>query len=375
MYRSTPIIDPTCYPDMSPASAVEAPPGLSLDPRSRLTPMHHGYSDPGSIGLLTPSGRRHDLPEIVRDFVKSPHSIDKDELRTILNQFEKTQLVEMLCNASLLSDEVKESVSGLVSTSTTFRRLLVRNIPFQSTSESVKSMLASLFGPVEEGAVVYDRNTGRSKGFAFVTFEDVLAACNAVCSSHREELSIDSRLVYLKFAADRLDHDAQPPTPSPSSAMVKLFVYNLAPHTTSESLRMVFGQYGELEECAVVFDQQGRSKRFAFVTFFREADAWRCLQEPNRTIDGRMTFTHLACEGRNKPTGSTTPTPRAMPTPRTDKPSPSSDSFTHVFTPPADSSGVLAGEEFIAQWLTELSVTSDAENFLASAFSGESRLP
>ena len=370
--------------DISPSAYEDAgPPGLG---RMACQTGMYG-SDQGSFGLPTPSGRRHDLPDTVRTFVRDSRNVGKDELRAILTQFEKTQLVEMLVAAAVSADDVKESLCNMVATSTTFRRLLVRNIPFQATSEGVKSMFANLFGPVEEGAVVYDRNTGRSKGFAFLTFESVISACNAVCSSLREEIVMDGRTVYLKFAADRLDHDALGLTGggacSPiSPSMVKLFVYNLSPVTTNDSLRAVFSQYGDLEECAVVFDPQGRSKRFAFVTFSSEEDAWRCLQEPNRTIDGRMTFTHLACEGRNKTTPrgslSSASTGRLM-TPRSQLiMTPTSQGEpANVFTPPSTSQGLLLGQEILSQWLNELSQESEnsAERLIASAFSPLTRPP
>ena len=36
------------------------------------------------------------------------------------------------------------------------------------------------YGEVEEGAVVMDKNTGKSRGFAFVTFKDILGAHRAL---------------------------------------------------------------------------------------------------------------------------------------------------------------------------------------------------
>ncbi|KAF4710490.1 hypothetical protein FOZ63_024823, partial [Perkinsus olseni] len=58
-----------------------------------------------------------------------------------------------------------------------------------------------------------------------------------------------------------------------NQSMRKLFVYNLAPYTTSETLRVseesmleVFGKYGPMDECIVVYDSAGKSKRYAFVT-------------------------------------------------------------------------------------------------------------
>jgi RNA recognition motif-containing protein len=134
---------------------------------------------------------------------------------------------------------------------------------------------------------------------------------------------LNGRQVLLKFAADREDttgsssNEAYPSAQvaplSPGSSVQrpsslnrqssslaaprKLFVYNLSPNTSSESLGAVFGEYGPMEECFVVSDQNGTSKRYAFVTFYTEDSTWRCLEEPSKLVDGQMTFTHLASEG------------------------------------------------------------------------------
>ncbi|KAF4674466.1 hypothetical protein FOL47_009149 [Perkinsus chesapeaki] len=309
-----------------------------------------------SSGGAQPSGgprRRAELPETIRTFLDRPDEVARDDVRTIINNFEKTQLVELLAHASTISREVRDALRAVVGSNATFRRLLVRNISFQSSSDTVKNALGK-FGMIEEGTVVYDRHTGRSKGFAFVTFERVESACEAVSCSNQGKIYLDGRQLILKFAADKIDHDQQmgvvQALPSAgerersvdvsaassggggggtagaaaagggglsaseggggnkgtysNQSMRKLFVYNLAPYTTSETLREVFGKYGPMDECIVVYDSAGKSKRYAFVTYSNVEDAWACLEEPHKTVDGRMTFTHLASEGSSGEYGS-----------------------------------------------------------------------
>lgn len=267
------------------------------------------------------------LPEFVRYFTSSSLSptshgmlySSRDAFRSMLSTLEKPQLIEILSQSIVESPSVADKVRSCVSKLTVFRRLLVRNISFQSTSEEVKSFLASRYGPIEEGTVVYDRISGRSKGFAFMTFVSVESACDAIQDSMAGLIELNGRQVLLKFAADREDTTANegvlaaaPLSPGSlvprqtalhrqssnmAAAPRKLFVYNLSPLTTSESLASVFGEYGPMEECFVVADQAGMSKRYAFVTFYNEDSTWRCLEEPSKLVDGQMTFTHLASEG------------------------------------------------------------------------------
>lgn len=49
--------------------------------------------------------------------------------------------------------------------------IYVGNLPYTATEEEVGDLFAE-FGPVERVKIITDRETGRSKGFAFVTLGD-----------------------------------------------------------------------------------------------------------------------------------------------------------------------------------------------------------
>ncbi|MEM6560239.1 MAG: RNA-binding protein [Planctomycetota bacterium] len=50
-------------------------------------------------------------------------------------------------------------------------RLYVGNIPFTTTEEGLRAIFEE-YGDVEDLAMMYDRETGRPRGFAFVTMPD-----------------------------------------------------------------------------------------------------------------------------------------------------------------------------------------------------------
>lgn len=65
------------------------------------------------------------------------------------------------------------------------------------------------FGEIEEATVVRDRETGRSKGFGFVTFVDENCAQQAISEMNGKE--IDGRVVKVDFAQTRPKaEDGQP---------------------------------------------------------------------------------------------------------------------------------------------------------------------
>jgi len=59
------------------------------------------------------------------------------------------------------------------------KKLFVGNLPYSTTNETLAEMFAS-FGEVTSAAVIMDRETGRSKGFGFVEFNDDSAADAAI---------------------------------------------------------------------------------------------------------------------------------------------------------------------------------------------------
>lgn len=78
----------------------------------------------------------------------------------------------------------------------------------------------------------------------------------------------------------------------------KIFVGGLPYHTTDQSLREFFEQFGEIEEAVVITDRQtGKSRGYGFVTMSNQAAAERACKDPNPIIDGRKANVNLAYLG------------------------------------------------------------------------------
>lgn len=59
------------------------------------------------------------------------------------------------------------------------KNLFVGNLPFTATEDELRSLF-SAFGEVQQVRIMTDRDTGRSRGFAFVEVADDEAAAKAV---------------------------------------------------------------------------------------------------------------------------------------------------------------------------------------------------
>src|SRR6185503_8520767 len=79
-------------------------------------------------------------------------------------------------------------------------RLYVGNLPFHATEELLSQRFASCGGVVSV-SVVIDRETGRSRGFAFIDMESPAAAQKAIAELDGQDM--DGRSLRVRIAEDR----------------------------------------------------------------------------------------------------------------------------------------------------------------------------
>ncbi|XP_004246655.2 29 kDa ribonucleoprotein A, chloroplastic [Solanum lycopersicum] len=153
-------------------------------------------------------------------------------------------------------------------------KIFVGNLPFSVDS----AYLAELFeraGDVEMVEVIYDKLTGRSRGFGFVTMsskEAVEAACQQF-----NGYEIDGRAL-------RVNSGPAPPKRENSfggnssyqggrgggsmDSSNRVYVGNLAWSVDQQQLETLFSEQGKVVDAKVVYDRDsGRSRGFGFVTY------------------------------------------------------------------------------------------------------------
>jgi RNA recognition motif-containing protein len=77
------------------------------------------------------------------------------------------------------------------------KKLFVGSLSWGTNDEGLRSAF-SAHGEVSEAVVISDRDTGRSRGFGFVTFEDDEAADKAIAALNGTEL--DGRTIRVDVA-------------------------------------------------------------------------------------------------------------------------------------------------------------------------------
>lgn len=70
---------------------------------------------------------------------------------------------------------------------------------------------------------------------------------------------------------------------------MKLYVGNMSYSTTEDSLRAAFGEFGAVEEVAIITDRDtGRPRGFGFVTMANDEEAKAAIQAlDGKELDGR----------------------------------------------------------------------------------------
>lgn len=167
------------------------------------------------------------------------------------------------------------------------------NLSFDVDSEN----LAQIFdgaGVVEAAEVIYSRDTGRSRGFGFVTMSTIQEAEKAVEMFNNYELN--GRILTVNIAAPRGSRAERPPRELQPS--FQIYVGNLPWDVDSARLKQVFSGHGKVLSARVVSDRDtGRSRGFGFVVMASEAemnDAISALD--GQTLGGRAIRVNAAGE-------------------------------------------------------------------------------
>ncbi|XP_056421528.1 nucleolin isoform X3 [Hyla sarda] len=134
--------------------------------------------------------------------------------------------------------------------------LVVNNLAYSATEDSLQEVFTKA-----TSIRIPQNNLGRAKGFAFVEFESVEEAKEALESSNNTE--IEGRSIRIEFS--------QGTGPQGSSQSKTLFVKGLSEDTTEETLRDAFD--GSLNARIVTDRDTGASKGFGFVDFSSAEDA------------------------------------------------------------------------------------------------------
>nr|CAA11893.1 cp31BHv [Hordeum vulgare subsp. vulgare] len=172
-------------------------------------------------------------------------------------------------------------------------KVYVGNLPYDVDSER----LAQLFdqaGVVEVAEVIYNKESGQSRGFGFVTMSTIEEADKAIETFNRYNIS--GRLLNVNRAAQRGSRVERPPRQFASS--FRAYVGNLPWQAEDSRLVQMFSEHGEVVNATIVYDREtGRSRGFGFVTMASKEDLDSAISAlDGQEMDGRPLRVNVAAE-------------------------------------------------------------------------------
>ncbi|GMI79996.1 hypothetical protein like AT2G37220 [Hibiscus trionum] len=148
-------------------------------------------------------------------------------------------------------------------------KLFVGNLPFSVDSAQLAGLFASA-GNVQMVEVIYDKVTGRSRGFGFVTMSTTEEVEAAALQFNGYEL--DGRTLRVNSGPPPPRREEFSPRGARGAATVgasnRVYVGNLSWGVDDLALENLFSEQGKVVEAKVVYDREsGRSRGFGFVTY------------------------------------------------------------------------------------------------------------
>jgi len=165
--------------------------------------------------------------------------------------------------------------------------IYIGNISFMAVESELRAAFSE-YGTIAKIQMPLDRNTSRSRGFAFVTMSN--AEEHAAAIENLNETEVGGRTIYVseslpkdKVAENKKKYQSQKKQKWGS----KIYVGNLNFQTSMEDLNAAFAEYGEVMDCFIPTDYDGNPRGFGFIQMAEE-DAVKAIEGLNGTeLDGR----------------------------------------------------------------------------------------
>ncbi|XP_059279466.1 RNA-binding protein 1-like [Lycium ferocissimum] len=177
-------------------------------------------------------------------------------------------------------------------------KLFCGGIP-RDTSEHMLNEHFSKYGTVVSSVIAKDRETGRPRGFAFVSFSDPSAVDKALQDTHE----ILGRMVEVKKAIPRSEqHQSQQQSnrglnrncrtndrSNDQFRTKKIFVGGLSANLTQEDFKSYFEKFGRITDVVVMHDNvTHRPRGFGFITFDSEDAVEEVMQKNFHELSGKL---------------------------------------------------------------------------------------
>ncbi|KAL9662364.1 hypothetical protein QQ045_027197 [Rhodiola kirilowii] len=227
----------------------------------------------------------------------------EDELvEKLIEPFSKEQLAALVKEAVERFPEFAECVLRVADADPAHRKIFVHGLGWDTTAETLISVFGK-YGEIEDCKAVTDKNTGKSKGYAFILFKHRSGAKKALMEPQKK---IGARMTSCQLASAGPVPSQAPPAvaavaiapPVSEYTQRKIFVSNVAADIDPGKLLEFFKQFGEVEEGPLGLDKQtSKPKGFALFVYKTVEGARKALEEPHKSFEGHTLHCQKAIDG------------------------------------------------------------------------------
>ncbi|XP_069159141.1 heterogeneous nuclear ribonucleoprotein 27C isoform X5 [Procambarus clarkii] len=162
----------------------------------------------------------------------------------------------------------------------THGKMFVGGLSWETTQESLQRYFGQ-YGEVIDCVVMKNSETGRSRGFGFVTFADPNKVDSVLKNGPHE---LDGRTIDPKACNPRSMQKQKR-----NGNWPKVFLGGLPSNLTETDLRNFFSRFGGVMEVVIMFDQEKKKSRgFGFLSFETEEAVDRAVAEHFVNINGKQ---------------------------------------------------------------------------------------
>ncbi|CAK9291994.1 unnamed protein product [Gordionus sp. m RMFG-2023] len=169
------------------------------------------------------------------------------------------------------------------------------------TNEEIFRNEYQKFGKIECIQFIRHKDTGKSKGVAYITFSKASEAALAMEATNGENILESIKPLNVKIAQDKTESNISK-NANEDDRIMRLFIKTFG--EDEDSIRRHFSQYGKIKKIVMLKQKKGnRGKGFAFVKFYKASDAAKAIEECDpiyKAIFGKLQDTQVTEKILNK---------------------------------------------------------------------------
>lgn len=191
------------------------------------------------------SENRGESTSTSNDKASAPAEMSWEQLQQTMSQFQPQSSGAALQNSSM--GPVKADLSRDIC------KMFIGGLNWETTEDTLRDYF-SKYGKVIDLKIMKDTNTGRSRGFGFLTFDEPTSVDEVVKTQH----ILDGKVIDPKRAIPREEQDKTG----------KIFVGGIGADVRPKEFEEFFAQWGTIIDAQLMLDKDtGRSRGFGFVTY------------------------------------------------------------------------------------------------------------